>query len=78
MESMSSRRCVTFLSFVRWWNISVRHGAKPLLLMKEHMLSHIPATSSGRSPAGFSGMEAPADVEKIRHSNASKSRASDI
>lgn len=66
------------LSVVIWWNISVRHGAKPTLLMNPHILSHIPATSPGHSSEGFSGMGAPKDAKNVRHSDASESRVSDI
>jgi hypothetical protein len=66
------------LSLVIWWNTPVRHGPKPTLLMNPHILSHVPATSPGRSSEGFPGMGAPKDAKNVRHSDASESRVSEI
>lgn len=69
---------VPIQSLVIWWNIFIRQGTKPLLLMNAHIFSQISATSSGRNSVGFPGTGTPKDAKNARHSDASESRASDI
>ena len=52
------------LSFVMIrWDVSVRQGANPLLLMNPHIFSHTSATSPGGSSGICFGMGTPKDTQ---------------